>query len=1186
MAYEDIVLGDSPVAYWRLDETSGTTASDEVGTRHGTHVNTPTLNQAAAIVDGGASVTYARTNEERTEVADSDVFSPSDLSYIFSLEAWVKLTGDKATRYQIVTKGDGGDYEFGLWWQESGGLRFALYTLIGGDAGFAHIDQADVSFDEWHHVVATGDGSNVRLYLDGVLMDTGSILGGGGNSTAPFIMGGRNDLSNYLEGSLDEVAWYDTTLSATQVGEHYDSGAGVAPPDGEVAAPAISSSAAIEEPTLEVDGLYSELILSDGPIAYFRLGETSGDAIDETGNGHDATYMNFDGSERGVPGALILGDDGAAEFDGTDNIIAIVQASAQLDNDLRATGSLTFEVWARPTHARDAFLISGGSSPQAASGQDGYHVGLTDDGRLTVFLQGVSADIDVAFGDPGAVALNAWSHLAVSYDGSTLRAYVNGVEVGSLAQAITLDWGEESFVLGRVSTQSTLYFRGVLDEAAVYDVALSEAQIQEHYEKGSGISRYLDMPAIEADAQVLTAIAAQVVIKPEPFIADILYWGPDPYTESVVDAPTVMAEAERLEPEAAGRPPIRPDAVTAEAELPEPTVAAVNNVDAPEIQASVQILNAEVQLPGFGVVAPIVEAEAEVPTPFLDTQFSSRWQYVNVPWSEVSALVQDLSPGVGYEFQIAAVDRFGNSSDFSASTQVTASADDIPPSTPAAPNAVGAILSIIAEHFLGKASGGEFNLEMDLDHVEFHASQTSGFTPTQETKRSSVEASASSLRAETPLVTSFSVPQDGTWYVKVVAVDASGNESEPSEQDAVNVRKVGEEDLQELIVGTAIIKDLAVTNAKIADLAVSNAKIQSLSAGKITAGNIQSGGYIRSTLFSPGSSGWSVNADGSAEFNEVTVRGTIYATDGTFSGALQAATGTFSGSLQAASGTFTGNLSAAGGTFRGTLQGVDGTFEGSLSAGVSISSPSISGGTMTGSTFRTGSSGERIVISSPDDISYYDSLNRLRGKIHWWGGAFRIDALAGTAATLTLAGDNIVMGTVNDNIVIEGYWLNFSNQYPASLRTGQGAGSGIEIQSRPYSSTSAYRGFAAAFFRNASSREYKHDIHDVQDEALGTLRQLRVRQYKLNEDDRDERRNLHRDSATSAIPGRKMPVRATTQQRERRGLIAEELPEALRLDDGYDIGEVLALCIQGIQELTLQVDDLRGGGTPNNPRRA
>ncbi len=73
----------------------------------------------------------------------------------------------------------------------------------------------------------------------------------------------------------------------------------------------------------------------------------------------------------------------------------------------------------------------------------------------------------------------------------------------------------------------------------------------------------------------------------------------------------------------------------------------------------------------------------------------------------------------------------------------------------------------------------------------------------------------------------------------------------------------------------AWIADATISRAKIQDLAVDSAKISDLAANKITAGNIQTG-YIRSTTYTAGTAGWSINADGSAEFAQVAVRGTLY----------------------------------------------------------------------------------------------------------------------------------------------------------------------------------------------------------------------------------------------------------------------------------------------------------------------
>jgi hypothetical protein len=67
---------------------------------------------------------------------------------------------------------------------------------------------------------------------------------------------------------------------------------------------------------------------------------------------------------------------------------------------------------------------------------------------------------------------------------------------------------------------------------------------------------------------------------------------------------------------------------------------------------------------------------------------------------------------------------------------------------------------------------------------------------------------------------------------------------------------------------------------------LSDDHIADLSAGKITAGAIAVGEYIEATGYDPGVYGWRISGSGNAEFNNVVVRGTIYATAGLIGGAV------------------------------------------------------------------------------------------------------------------------------------------------------------------------------------------------------------------------------------------------------------------------------------------------------------
>jgi hypothetical protein len=81
--------------------------------------------------------------------------------------------------------------------------------------------------------------------------------------------------------------------------------------------------------------------------------------------------------------------------------------------------------------------------------------------------------------------LNAWSHLASTYDGATLRLYLNGVLVSSQATAGTLSASSGVLRIGGNGVWPE-WFAGLIDEVRVYNRALSAGEIQT--DMNSGVS--------------------------------------------------------------------------------------------------------------------------------------------------------------------------------------------------------------------------------------------------------------------------------------------------------------------------------------------------------------------------------------------------------------------------------------------------------------------------------------------------------------------------------------------------------------------------------------------------------------------------------------------------------------------------------------------------------------------------
>lgn len=93
----------------------------------------------------------------------------------------------------------------------------------------------------------------------------------------------------------------------------------------------------------------------------------------------------------------------------------------------------------------------------------------------------------------------------------------------------------------------------------------------------------------------------------------------------------------------------------------------------------------------------------------------------------------------------------------------------------------------------------------------------------------------------------------------------------------------------------AFILNGDITNAKIGNLAVDDAKVASMSVGKLIAGSLAVGEYAQSTGYVSGSAGWHIDGNGNAEYNNVIVRGTVFASSGSFTGTITATAGAIGG---------------------------------------------------------------------------------------------------------------------------------------------------------------------------------------------------------------------------------------------------------------------------------------------------
>lgn len=229
---------------------------------------------------------------------------------------------------------------------------------------------------------------------------------------------------------------------------------------------------------LSITQAYERTVLADQPAAYWRLSEASGPtAADSVGANH-GDYLGT--PTYAVAGALAADANTAVRFNGGE-MVRVADAAA-----LKPSAAMTAEAWVRKT-ATSIYgrVLMKGYWDSPTPPQD-YGITVNADGGYYTFIW------RVVEGETGihsaAVPLNEWHHIAFTYDGATLRGYLDGVEFGSPAAAGTIRQSTTPLGIGAswfVPTSAVQNpITAEIDEVALYPTALSAARIRAHHEAG------------------------------------------------------------------------------------------------------------------------------------------------------------------------------------------------------------------------------------------------------------------------------------------------------------------------------------------------------------------------------------------------------------------------------------------------------------------------------------------------------------------------------------------------------------------------------------------------------------------------------------------------------------------------------------------------------------------------------
>ena len=199
-----------------------------------------------------------------------------------------------------------------------------------------------------------------------------------------------------------------------------------------------------------------------GLVSWWRAEGSAADALGV----NDGTLQNGAGFGTGEAGR-------AFDLNGTSQYVDVPSSAT-----LNPTGSISVEAWIYPRLPVKSAAPIIKKAGEASGTQDGYALELsgTTGVRFAVYLSGGRG---WTFSSTAALRTNQWSHLVGVFNGTNLSLYLNGAPVGTpTAAAGQIVPSGNHLQIGHDPYISSRYFNGLIDEASVYNAALSAAQVQ------------------------------------------------------------------------------------------------------------------------------------------------------------------------------------------------------------------------------------------------------------------------------------------------------------------------------------------------------------------------------------------------------------------------------------------------------------------------------------------------------------------------------------------------------------------------------------------------------------------------------------------------------------------------------------------------------------------------------------
>lgn len=470
-------VGAAAVGYWKFNEGSGQVVNDSSKTQ-----NSGTLGANSSVASDDPTWTSDDLcvsskclkfdgSNDIVKIPANAAINPTE-SGAFTISGWFKTNAVGATQ-ALINKQENTTNElvFGLTLNSSNQVTFNV--IKQNVSGNSATSTQSLNTNQWYYLTGTYDGSNITLYVNGVLAAaTTRSFSSSTQNVANITVGSYYNSTSYFNGFAGEIKYYPYARTAAQITTDMVTGQSV-----------IGNSAQ--------EGAALQQVLSNGLLDYYKMDEASwtvncstGSVLDSSGNGNNGKSCP---TSTGPAGGDLGKFGNAGTFDGSNDYVSAAAGSFS-----PYVGSVS--MWL--TNTQDWNTLSAIQSPFSTA-QDGsgdlMNIELTNTSEIKIqFWDGYSANFRSASPTTWPTA-NTWHHLVVTWNGSVdkpsnTQIYLDGVPL-TMTSDVTIPTdaiGATLNIGGNNPIGDRYPWSGKIDEVRVYSRALTPSEVTQVYNFAPG----------------------------------------------------------------------------------------------------------------------------------------------------------------------------------------------------------------------------------------------------------------------------------------------------------------------------------------------------------------------------------------------------------------------------------------------------------------------------------------------------------------------------------------------------------------------------------------------------------------------------------------------------------------------------------------------------------------------------